>query len=165
MLRFLLFLFLLSPALADAQTVSRGVVLSVDPSYTVGSDHPLRLDTTGKLQITGSVTASGASAVAPVVSSAAEGSHVLKSSAGSLIAFIATSGASAGYVLLFDATSAPADGVVTPVECLSIPATSTLGFSAPTPVTFATGITIVFSTTGCFSKTISATAFFSAQVQ
>jgi len=104
--------------------------------------------------------------VVSVQSTVAESSHVLKATAGSLFGFSATSGASAGYVLLFDAATAPNDGTVTPKLCYSIPASSTTGASwIDYPLAFNTGIVAVFSTTGCFTKTASATAFFNAQVQ
>lgn len=80
--------------------------------------------------------------------------------------FSATTGASAGYVMIFDATAVPANGTVTPALCYEIPANTTLGASwGNIPASFTNGIVFVFSTTGCFTKTISSTAFFSVQVQ
>lgn len=96
-------------------------------------------------------------------SAAAEGSHVFKTSAGALYSILVTSGGSAGYVLLFNSTTAPADGAVTPNRCFVLAANSTLTATMQYPMAFGTGITAVFSTTGCFTKTVSATAFFSAQ--
>ena len=104
--------------------------------------------------------------VVSVQSSVAEASHVLKASSGSLLGFSATSGASAGYVLFFDATSAPSNGTVTPKLCYYLPATNTIGASwVNFPIAFQSGIVVEFSTTGCFTATSSATAFFNAQVQ
>lgn len=80
--------------------------------------------------------------------------------------FSVTTDSTAGYVLIFDATSAPADGSVTPKDCYEIPANQSLAVSwNNNPEPFTTGIVFVFSTTGCFTKTISNTAFFSVQVQ
>ena len=80
--------------------------------------------------------------------------------------FSATAGAVSGYVLIFDATTVPANGTVTPKFCYSLPANQTTGASwISYPVPFATGIVFAFSSTGCFTKTASTTAFFSAQVQ
>lgn len=110
-------------------------------------------------------TATATNAITPVVSTAAEGSHVLKAGAGNLYGLSVTTGASAGYVMIFNATSAPADGAVTPIKCYSVPATSSFGASWNNPAAFSTGITVVFSTTGCFTKTISATAFISGEVK
>lgn len=99
-------------------------------------------------------------------STVAEGSRVVCSADCRLYGFLATTGASAGYVLIFDATSAPSDGTVTPKLCYSVPATSTVAASwGDIPAQFTTGLTIVFSTTGCYTKTVSATAFFSVQVK
>ena len=101
-----------------------------------------------------------------VQTSTAAGSLVFKATPGLLMGFSMTTGASAGYLLFFDATSVPADGTVTPKFCYSVPATSTYAASWLTyPPFFTNGIVAVFSTTGCFTKTISATAFISGQVQ
>lgn len=143
---------LLSTALAFGQS---SVVIKSN-GLTVGPSNPL--------PVTTSTDAAGA-AITPVVSSAAESGHVLKASAGSLYGLNVTTGASAGYVLIFDATSAPSNGAVTPKKCYYVPSVSTLGASWDVPAAFATGITVVFSTTGCFTKTASATAFFSGEVK
>lgn len=104
--------------------------------------------------------------ITSVQSAAAEGSNILKASQGFLNGFSATSGATAGFVLLIDSATVPADGAVTPKFCYQLPANQTTGASwISYPAPFANGIVIVFSTTGCFTKTISNTAFFSAQVQ
>ena len=117
------------------------------------------------LPVSGTVNAAP-SVIAPVSSTAVEGSHVFKSSAGTLYSFTVTNPTTAGYFMLFDATSAPADGAVTPKYCLPVNANQAIGMSAtPVAVSFATGIVGVFSTTGCFTKTVSATANMSALVQ
>lgn len=78
---------------------------------------------------------------------------------------------SSGYAMAFDATSAPADGTVSPPGCWYIPPPISVGQSAtismantPTGVQTTNGITIVFSTTGCFTKT-AAPAFISMNYQ
>lgn len=73
-----------------------------------------------------------------------------------------TSGASAGYVMLFDAAAVPADGAVTPSRCLPLAANTGIERTFPTPISMKVGIVVVFSTTGCFTKTASATAFIAA---
>lgn len=164
----LLLLALLLPGFASAQ-VSRGVTQTVDPSYTNATDHPLRLDDIGQLYIRGNFSATPSSSsslgIAPVVSSAAEANHVLKASAGNLYGVSVTTGAVAGYVLVSDATSAPADGAVTPKFCFILPASGSLGVVWNPPAVMATGITVSFSSTGCFTKTASATAFISGSVK
>jgi hypothetical protein len=112
-------------------------------------------------------TSSAAAGITPVVSGSLEGSHVLKASAGNLYDAYVTTGTTPGYVMVFNATSAPGDGAVTPIDCIQAPpsqTTSLFSLASP-PEVFSTGITIVFSTTGCFTKTISATAFFHGRVQ
>lgn len=106
-------------------------------------------------------------ALTPVVSSAAEASHVLKASPGNLYSLTVTSGASAGFVLLFNLTAAPANGAVTPQNCVVIAANSTvsIGAGGDPPSAYSVGIVAEFSTTGCFTATSSATAFFAGNVQ
>ena len=106
--------------------------------------------------------------IAPVVSASAEGTHVLKAGAGNLYGLTTTIGATTGWVMVFDATSAPADGAVTPKFCRYIKSDGTGGSNSLAwnpPAVMATGISVAFSSTGCFTKTASATAFFSGQVQ
>lgn len=111
-------------------------------------------------------SAASAVAITPVVTSAVASNLVIKGSAGNLYAVNITTGASAGYLMIFNATSAPADGAVTPVKCLPVAANTGMELSYRSlPVAFSTGITAVFSTTGCFSKTASATAFISGDAK
>jgi len=102
--------------------------------------------------------------IAPVESAAAEGGHVLKAGPGSLYGLTVAIGTTAGYAMVLNSTTVPSDGAVTPVLCYNIPASSNAPYSYPWPVAFSTGITVVFSTTGCFTKTAS-NAYFSAQVK
>lgn len=106
-------------------------------------------------------------AATEVVSSAAEGSHVICSAACRLYHLSVTTGASAGYVLIYDATSAPVDGAVTPALCYTAGASSTLGVSfGDIPADFAVGLAVVFSTgASCFAQTTSSTAYFATVVK
>lgn len=118
---------------------------------------------TGVLPVTPAPTAIAAAGITPVVSASAEGSHVLQNSANhNLYDLYVTTGSTSGYLMVFNATSAPGDGAVTPVDCIAAPAnaTTSLFTNGAPPEVFATGITVVFSSTGCFTKTVSATAFF-----
>jgi hypothetical protein len=112
-------------------------------------------------------SSAAAIAIVPVVSTAAEASHVLKAAAGNLYSLYVTSGTVAGYLMTFNATAAPANGAVTPIDCVAVPANSTVSLfnGVGPPDYYAAGITAVFSSTGCFSQTASATAFFKARVQ
>ncbi len=76
-----------------------------------------------------------------------------------------TTGASAGYLMLFDATSVPADGTVSPARCIPIAATTGVERTFPTPLNMRNGVVVVFSTTGCFTKTASATAFIAVDIR
>jgi len=103
-------------------------------------------------------TSSQGQSIAPVTSAAAESSHVIKASAGNLYRVAITTGASGGYLMVFDAATAPADGTVTPKICRAVGANASLDVIYDYPERYATGVTVVFSTTGCFTKTASATA-------
>jgi hypothetical protein len=144
-----------------------GAVTSAAPAYTTAQTNLLSLDLAGDLRTGIGPTATASMGIAPVVTGSAAANLVLKAGAGNLYSFQVTSGASAGFVLVFDATSAPADGAVTPKKCYQLAANGTLGASwiPGPPLNFATGITVSFSTTGCFTKTASATAFISGEVQ
>jgi hypothetical protein len=103
-------------------------------------------------------------AITAAQSGAAESNHVLKASAGNLYNAYATSTV-AGYLMIFNSTSAPADGAVTPQDCIPSSLTQAGIYAAsinynPGPIEpFTIGITVVWSSTGCFTKTASATAF------
>lgn len=103
-------------------------------------------------------------AVTNIATTVAASALVLKASAGNLYDFNITAGASAGYLMIFNAITAPADGTVTPAVVLPVAANAGLGFTYPFPKRFTVGITMVFSTTGPFTKTASATAFLAGGV-
>lgn len=98
-------------------------------------------------------------------STATENSHVFDAAPGYLYSLGVTTSGTAGYAMLFDAVSAPSNGAVTPVACYAVAANSTGFYQYGSPFPFGTGITAVFSTTGCATLTLSATAFFFAQVR
>jgi hypothetical protein len=109
-------------------------------------------------------------AIVPVVSTAAENSHILKTTAGNLYSVYATNlTATAGFLVLLNASGPPADGAITPLECVPLPANGTASLNYnPGPVArFSTGIVAVAtSATSCFTKTTGTiTAFFKGAVQ
>jgi hypothetical protein len=157
-----------TPVLAQSATpVAMGPALS---TLTDGQATPLRTDLSGRLYVNVSnfpqvtaITPTGNTFATPVSTSAVASSLVVNSSPGNLIALNVVSGASAGYVMVFNAVSAPADGAVAPVLCYTLAANSTLSLAYPSFGPYlTTGATVVFSTTGCFTKTASATAYISA---
>jgi hypothetical protein len=118
-------------------------------------------ESTGSLRIATTPQSSATAAITPGASPAVEGGRVAKASAGNVYRVSITTGAAAGYLLGFNAIAIPADGAVTPSMCRVVAANSTLSVSyADMPARWGTGVTFVFSSTGCFTKTISATAFF-----
>lgn len=105
--------------------------------------------------------------ITPIVSTGAEASHVFKASSGNLYSAYVTVGSTAGYLMIFNAISVPVDGVVAPIQCIPVASNQTTGlsFGIGPPEVYSIGITAVFSSTGCFTKTASATAFFHGSVQ
>lgn len=123
----------------------------------------VELPTDGTGQVNALPALAGSAAGLTPVSSAAVGSNlVIKNAAGALYDVYVTTGSVAGYLMIFNLTSAPSDGAVTPAQCIEAPANTTVGWAADgmPSENYSTGITAVFSSTGCFTKTASATAFF-----
>ena len=104
------------------------------------------------------VDGSAVAAITTVQSSSALASSQLVATNKTLVGTAITTTA-AGYLMIFNATSAPADGAVTPVFCFyTSGAPGSVSYALNTY--FSTGITLVYSSTGCFTKTASATAMF-----
>ncbi len=134
-------------------------------SVTENSFGNLRMSQDHVLYVSPAPTSSAGTAITPISSGSADDNLVLKASAGNLYSVYVTVGGTAGYLMIFNATSEPADGAVTPVHCIQAPVNSTVGVDyAGVPARFATGITAVFSTTGCFTKTTTPTVFFQGGV-
>lgn len=91
---------------------------------------------------------------------------VLRQGTTNLAGLNVVTGATAGYVMLFDATVVPADGAVTPLRCMPVAANTGIDLNfRGSPLRFDNGLVVVFSSTGCFSKTASATAYLAGDVQ
>jgi len=111
-----------------------------------------------------------------VVSTATETGHVFKGASGALFRFQVNTGGSAGWVLLVDGIVVPSNGAV--VGCSGANSTGCVaawwqvGSSTTLTVDYGqlpqrlfNGITVVFSTTGPFTMTSSATAVFAGTTQ
>lgn len=113
--------------------------------------------------VTSATSAAGATQVRTTV---AASSVVGKASAGNLYGYNVVAGASAGYVLVYNLTTPPVDGTVTPFRCIPLAANAGVDVNMrATPSYFTTGIVVAFSTTGCFTQTLSATAFIAVDVK
>lgn len=105
--------------------------------------------------------------VSQAQTSSADSSLVAKSSAGSVVS-ISGSAVSGSYIMLFDATSAPEDGSVTPVKCwgpMAADGPFSFGWGPGPVLTMSTGITVVSSSTGCFTKTATNANFIAVEYQ
>lgn len=110
--------------------------------------------------------ASALAGVGQIANPAVGSSLIAKTVSGELHGVNVVSGATAGFILVFDAKTVPADGAVTPAYCLPLAASTGIDWNfRSNPAVFVNGIVVVFSSTGCYSKTASATAFISASVQ
>ena len=123
---------------------------------------------TGTAAVAIAPTSAATGGITPVVSAAAESSHVLKASAGNLYSVYATNlTATPGFLIVLNATSAPADGAVTPLDCVPLPANgnASINFGSGPPNVYGTGITaVVTSANTCFTKTTGTlTAFISGR--
>lgn len=134
------------------------------------SSHCVKPDSAGNTPVTLAPSAASSNGVASVHATAAVTSKVIKASAGNWYdAYVAT-GAVAGYAIALDAASDPGNGALTGstvIGCQQVQANSQVGWAVngapPVPVT--NGLVIVFSTTGCFTETQSATAYISGRVK
>jgi len=150
---------------ATNPVVAGCVYTATSPAYATGQQANLRCNTNGAL-ITENYPATGANyGVAPTVSGAVTAGFAAKSSSGNVYHLDVVAGATALYIMLLNATSVPADGAVTPLWCMPIAANSGFHQTFNPPLYFFTGVTAVASTTGCYNKTASATAFLSIGVK
>lgn len=141
-------------------------ITSLPSVYDGANLQYLRGDANGLTISAVAPTSAAIAGILPSSSTAIASAQVIKNSAGNLYGFEITTGGTAGFFMLFNATTAPADGAVTPVKCYIVAANQTVGFSWPSaPLIFTTGIVGVFSSTGCYTKTASATAFISGDAK
>lgn len=116
-------------------------------------------DASGNTQVA-NVPSGGASAAPSSAETAtASGSLVVKASPGNLYGFEICTGAQAGYLMVFNSATVPADGTVTPKRVYAVAANASLARRLDVPIRCSAGIVLVFSSTGPFTKTASATAF------
>jgi hypothetical protein len=93
----------------------------------------------------------------------AAASLIVKTGPGGFFTGYAISG-TAGYLMAFDATAVPADGAVSPIAvCAQAVGVGCFIDLEPQGIPFTNGLVLVYSSTGPFTKTASATAFINAQ--
>lgn len=106
-----------------------------------------------------------ASGVGYSATQAATDNVVAKTIPATLYGLNVVSGANAGYVMVLDAKTVPGDGAVVPAKCLPLAANTGIYTAFIGGLAFRSGIVVAFSTTGCFTKTASATAFISVDAR
>lgn len=115
-----------------------------------------------------------ATQIAPIVSVAAEASHIFKTTAGNVFSVYAVNQTStAGFLLVLNANAVPADGAVSPLDCVPLPASgvATINYIPGPPAAYVSGNTpgvvgVVSSGVNCFTKTTGTiTAFFHGLIQ
>jgi hypothetical protein len=118
-----------------------------------GQPQKLRLDASGNLKMSGSVSpvpvSSGATTSTSVLPSAAASTNAtsVKASAGTLMHIIGYNAAAATrYVKIYDKASAPTVGTDTPVLTFAVPATTAFSLDFPFGVRLATGIAYAMTT-------------------
>jgi hypothetical protein len=96
----------------------------------------------------------GAPAVAPVWTPAAAASLIAKVAAGIAQSYAAVNGGTAGWLMAFDSATLPTNGAVgaSLIGCWPIAANGLISRDQPLP--FANGLTLVLSSTGCFTLTL-----------
>lgn len=155
----------------ELPTNGTGVIATLgtvtNPVGVKGADGAAISSASNPVNVVQSPTATAGLTVA--TQGAAATNLVLKASAGNLVDVNIVIGATSGYLMVHNATSAPSNGAVTPLYCFPIISNGTLGgaaFSFGLPgKPFSTGITAVFSTTGCFTQTLATASFISGDVK
>ncbi len=102
---------------------------------------------------------------APVVSTVIEAAHVLSAVPTNFYGVDGSVFAANGYLMVLNLAAVPASAAtVAPLVCLQLTAAGPFAYRVPWPVTGTTGIVVAYSSTGCFTYTPLAQAFFSGWV-
>jgi hypothetical protein len=151
------------PQVINGRDSNNGMKLSPVGDGTGGS---VPMPVTGTL--TPAPSPSPSSGIAPSAAGSSSSSQVLKASGGNLYSAYATAGATAGWLMIFNSATAPSNGATTAgtaagglQDCVQVPANQSISinYAGGPPEVFSTGITLVFSSTGCATLTASATAY------
>jgi hypothetical protein len=103
--------------------------------------------------------------VFPQASTALETSHVVPGGVKALHGVSVNTTVAGGWFMILNAAADPGNGPVTPLKWIQVGANQTAGLTADpdTMWAFPLGVVLVFSTTGPFTETQSATVVFSWQ--
>jgi len=154
-IRFLILLLMIGAPTSPIRAQSFSTMFLQPPSST---PIPALSDSAGRLYVL-SDPAGLAAATTLYTSAALEGSKVVSATPIILSGIAVSNTATNGYLMIWNQATVPADGAVTPALCFYIP-------SSPSSTAYAlnfkgsVGVSVAFSTTGCYTKTLSATAMF-----
>lgn len=104
----------------------------------------------------------------PVICGSAASSCVAKLAPGQALSGYVTASGTSGYLMIFNATTVPSNGSTTAgkasgnlQDCIYVTAPGSVGinYSPAQPEPYNVGVVAAFSTTGCDTLTLSATAF------
>ncbi len=106
-------------------------------------------------------------------STAAEASHIVCAAACNIFDVTVTTGAAAGFFIVWNDTTAPANGAIAGgggatawSKCIQVAANSSTALNYTLlPLRMSTGAVLLYSTTGCYNFTASATASFDWRVK
>ncbi len=110
----------------------------------------------------------GMGSITPAVAGSSASSVVILAKPGNLIGAYFTAGATQGWGMIFNSATVPSNGSTTAgtasgdlEECIYVPAdtTQSINFQGLPVEAYSAGISAVFSSTGCGTLTLSATAF------
>jgi hypothetical protein len=146
-----------------ADNSGSGIRVIIRPEFYNGNTWDRAKGDVNGLYVQQSTASAAAIGTLTIATSAVSGGLVVKATAGNLYGLNIATGATAGYLMVFNSATVPADGAVTPIKCFQIAANTSIDLPyRSAPLGFTTGISAAFSSTGCFTKTTSATAFMSA---
>ena len=166
-----------SPTAGQTGPIVQCAVTTAPPTYATGTTNPFSCDPAGNQRVRDLATAASVasidgkqanlSAIAPSANTALASSWS-RPAARTLLGINVTSTTVSGYIMLFDSATVPADGAVTPLRCMPLTGQTPTGIEygwRQAPLLFSSGVVVVFSSTGCYTKTASATVFISGDAR
>lgn len=160
-----------TPGTAASQSdLSACIYNTTPPTVTNGQQVATQCDSSGNARSVIVPASSAAVGITPIVSAAAEATHILKASAGNLYSIYAVNlTATAGFLVVTNTTTAPVDGAIAPLDYCILPASGScaISYDPGPPDVYATGMTAILTSaaTPLTKTTGTITGIIHAQVQ